>query len=327
MVFVMVVLGGVTRLTLSGLSITEWQPIMGVVPPMGAADWQAQFDLYQATPQYRIMNPGMTLPEFQSIFWWEYTHRLWGRLIGIVFLVPFIYFFIRGRIARRLAPRLAILFGLGALQGGVGWFMVMSGLEGRTSVSQYRLAAHLGLALLIYAYLLWLALDLLRPPAAAPRKRSGAYGRGLALAAWIFLVALSGSFVAGLHAGLIYNTFPLMDGRLIPHGLYPLSPWFRSAFEDVASVQFDHRMLALATFVLVLVFRLSLIKLDLGSRGRRAADLLNAMVFVQLALGIATLVLAVPIPLAACHQAGALILFSLALWTAHELRDAPSAAA
>jgi heme a synthase len=327
MVFVMVVLGGITRLTLSGLSITEWNPVMGAIPPLDAAQWQVQFDLYQATPQYRILNAGMSLAAFKSIFWWEYTHRLWGRLIGAVFLLPFLYFLVRGRIGPRLGIRLAILFGLGALQGAVGWFMVMSGLEGRISVSQYRLAAHLGLALLIYAYMLWLALDLLWPPAPAPRPmRPSAYRRACALAAWIFLVALSGSFVAGLHAGLIYNSFPLMDGSLIPHGLYPLSPWFKSAFEDVMTVQFDHRLLALATFALVLAFRLSLIKLELGTRGRRAADLLCGMVFVQVALGIATLVLVVPIPLAAAHQAGALILFSLALWTAHELRDATMAA-
>jgi cytochrome c oxidase assembly protein subunit 15 len=327
MVFVMVVLGGVTRLTLSGLSITEWQPVMGAIPPLDHATWLKEFALYKATTQYKVMNEGMTLSEFQSIFWWEYTHRLWGRLIGAAFLVPFLYFLVRGRIARRLVPRLAILFGLGALQGAVGWFMVMSGLEGRTSVSQYRLAAHLGLALLIYAYMLWLALDLLWPrEVGSSVGMRRAFRRGVALVAWIFLVAISGSFVAGLHAGLIYNTFPLMDGHWIPSGLYPLAPWFRSAFDDVMTVQFDHRLLAIATLVLVVAFRLSLATHDLAPRARLAANLLCAMVLVQLALGISTLLLVVPVALAACHQAGALLLFSLAIWTAHELSPARASA-
>jgi len=327
MVFAMVVIGGITRLTHSGLSIAEWNPIMGAVPPLSHAEWQAQFELYRTTPQYRLENAGMTLGEFRTIFWWEYVHRLWGRLIAAVFLLPFLYFLWRGRIERRLAPKLAFLFVLGALQGALGWFMVMSGLAQGTSVSQYRLAAHLAAALVIYAYMLWLALDLLFPGEGTPPGMAAARPRlaSKLLVAWIFLVAVSGAFVAGLHAGLVFNSFPLMDGRLVPAGLFPSSPWFASFFADVTTVQFDHRLLALLTLVLVILFRLSLGALDLAPRARRAADLLALMVLVQIGLGIATLLLVVPIPLAACHQAGALLLFTCAVWTAHEL-DSPAQA-
>jgi len=328
MVFAMVVIGGITRLTHSGLSIAEWRPIMGAIPPTNEAEWQAQFELYRATPQYRLENAGMTLDEFKTIFWWEYVHRLWGRLIGVVFLAPFLYFLWRRRIERSLAHKLALLFLLGALQGALGWFMVESGLESGTSVSQYRLAAHLAAALVIYGYMLWLALDLLFPrgpgPLAAPERR--ARTQSAFLLAWIFLVALSGAFMAGLHAGLIFNSFPLMDGRLIPLGLFAARPWFASFFADVTTVQFDHRVLALLTLLFVILFRLSLRGLPLAPRARRAADLLALMVLAQVGLGIATLVLVVPIPLAACHQAGALVLFSLALWTTRELGN-PSAEA
>ena len=320
MVFVMVVIGGITRLTHSGLSITEWNPIAGALPPLGDADWQAAFLHYQATPQYRLENAGMTLAEFKAIYGWDYVHRLWGRLIGVVFLVPFLYFLARGRIARPLVPRLALLFVLGGLQGGLGWFMVESGLAERTAVSQYRLAAHLAAALLIYGYMLWLALDLLAPPASATAREG--FGRARLFAAWVALVALSGAFVAGLHAGLIYNSFPLMDGRLVPAGLFGATPWYASPFEDVTTAQFDHRVLALLTVAAAVFFRLSLRGVALTPRARRAANLVVAMVLVQLGLGIATLVLVVPIPLAACHQAGALLLFSFALWTAHELKGA-----
>ena len=323
MVFVMVVVGGITRLTLSGLSITEWNPIMGAIPPLSEADWQAQFDLYKQTPQYKIMNAGMTLAAFKSIFWWEFIHRLLGRLIGAVFLAPFAYFAIRGRIGRKLVARLAILFALGGFQGALGWFMVMSGLAERTSVSQYRLAAHLAVALVIYAYMLWLALDLLgSKPGALIAEH--AFKRARWLAAWIFFVMLSGAFVAGLHAGLIYNTFPLMDGRLIPDALFDQAPLFVNFFENVTTVQFDHRVLALLTVALALVFWRSLRHIEMPPRARLAANLLLVMVALQVTLGVSTLLLAVPVPLAAAHQAGALALFSLALWTAHELRGAES---
>ena len=326
LVFAMVVIGGITRLTHSGLSITEWNPVSGALPPLDQAEWQAQFDLYKTTPQYRLENAGMTLADFKTIFWWEYVHRLMGRLIGAVFLVPFLYFLWRGRIERRLAPRLAVLFILGGLQGALGWFMVASGLVERTSVSQYRLAAHLAAALVIYAYMLWLALDLLFPREHRPRAAGAAGGAlcGHLLVGWIFLVAVSGAFVAGLHAGLVFNSFPLMGGKLVPDHLFSGTPWFSSFFEDAMTAQFVHRLLALLTVVLVILFWLSLRRLELPPRARLAADLLVLTMLVQLSLGIATLLLVVPIPLAACHQAGALLLFTLALWTAFELRGSQS---
>jgi heme a synthase len=321
LVFAMVVVGGITRLTLSGLSIVEWNPIMGVVPPLDATDWRSQFDLYRQTPQYRIANPGMTLAEFKSIFWWEYAHRLLGRAIGVVFLLPFLYFAIRGRIDRKLAWHLAAILALVALQGVLGWFMVMSGLVERISVSPYRLAAHLGVALVIYACMLWLALDHLWPERAGRGHDIAARGARW-LAAWVFLAMLSGAFVAGLHAGLVYNTFPLMDGRLAPDGLFDRSPLFVNFFENAATVQFDHRVLALATLAFVVALWFSLRRAELLPCARLAANLLLIAVLLQVTLGVATLLLVVPIPLAAAHQAGALALFSLALWLAHETRAA-----
>jgi heme a synthase len=355
LVFAMVVIGGITRLTLSGLSITEWNPIMGAIPPLDATDWQSQFDLYRQTPQYKIVNAGMTLAEFKSIFWWEYVHRLLGRAIGVVFFLPFIYFAILGRIDRRLASYLAAILALGAMQGALGWFMVMSGLIERTSVSPYRLAAHLGLALVIYACMLWLAFDHLWPvppdqgenrvppgqgenwvapkqgenwvapkqgeyPVPHGQRQNNASRGARRLAAWIFFVMLSGAFVAGLHAGLVYNTFPLMDGRLVPDGLFDRSPLLANFFENATTVQFDHRVLALATLAFVVAFWFSLKRRTLPPRARVAASLLLVAVVLQVALGIATLLFVVPIPLAAAHQAGALTLFSLALWLAHETR-------
>lgn len=327
MVFAMVVIGGITRLTHSGLSIAEWNPLMGAIPPLDEADWQAQFELYRATPQYRLENAGMTLAAFKTIFWWEYIHRLWGRLIGIVFLVPLVVFAWRGRIDRALLPRLVVLFLLGAFQGTLGWFMVESGLVERPSVSQYRLAAHLLAALVIYAYMLWLALDLLYPRAegATLRPAARAVARARWLVAWLLLMAVSGAFVAGLHAGLVFNSFPLMDGALVPAGLFGQGPWYAAPFEDVMTVQFDHRLLAVATVLLVALFRLSLGRLEGLPRARRAANLLFVMAFVQFGLGVATLLLAVPAAFAACHQAGALLLFTLALWTAHELGEGAGA--
>ncbi|HYB09356.1 MAG TPA: COX15/CtaA family protein [Alphaproteobacteria bacterium] len=326
LVFAMVVIGGITRLTLSGLSITEWNPVMGTIPPLNAADWQSQFDLYRQTPQYKILNAGMTLAEFKSIFWWEYIHRLLGRAIGIAFFLPFVYFAARGRVDRKLAWRLAAILALGAMQGALGWFMVRSGLVERTSVSPYRLAAHLALALIIYACMFWLALDHLWPKSPAqsetrtghdPRGKKAAR-RALRLVAWIFFVMLSGAFVAGLHAGLVYNTFPLMDGRLIPDGLFDRSPALANFFENATTAQFNHRILAFVSLAIIIAFWISLWRRALPPRARLAANLLLFAVVLQITLGIATLLLVVPVPLAAAHQAGALTLFTLALWLAHE---------
>jgi cytochrome c oxidase assembly protein subunit 15 len=322
LVFAMVVVGGVTRLTHSGLSITEWQPIVGTIPPLSTADWDQTFRKYQATPEYRDVNRGMTLDAFKTIFWWEYAHRLLGRLIGAAFLVPLVWFGLRGRIPPRLAPMLIGIFVLGALQGLLGWYMVQSGLVDDPRVSQLRLAAHLGLALLIFAAMLWLALSLLRPArrgadAHLPRLFRGAS----ALAALVFVMALSGGLVAGLRAGFAYNTFPLMNGHIVPPEIMLLDPWYLNFVDNMATVQFDHRAIAWALAIAVLLFWWRVRSTPAApASSRRGADLLLAMLIVQVALGVATLLLVVPLPLAVAHQAGAVLLFAAAINAAHALR-------
>jgi cytochrome c oxidase assembly protein subunit 15 len=319
MVFVMVVIGGLTRLTHSGLSIVEWRPQTGWLPPLSESAWQELFEQYQRFPEYRELNRGMTLAEFQGIFWLEFIHRVWGRLIGLAFLLPFAVFLLRGWVARPLVPKLVLLFVLGGLQGVLGWFMVMSGLVDRPDVSQYRLVAHLGAAMAIYGYLIWVALSLQagRPPA-EPLPRLSRWA--IPLTGIVFLTALSGGFVAGIDAGFAYNTFPLMDGELIPRHLFGGRPFYLSFFEDVTTVQFTHRLLATVTVACALAFSWAALRSPLPPRPRRAVRILAAVVLVQFGLGIATLVLIVPVPLAAAHQAGALVLFAAALWAAFELR-------
>ena len=315
MIFAMVVIGGITRLTESGLSIVEWQPIGGAVPPLDHADWQRLFAEYQTSPQYRQLNAGMSLDDFRAIFWWEYVHRLWGRLIGVGFLVPFLWFLATGRLERRLRVPLAAVFGLGALQGALGWWMVASGLKDVPWVSPYRLAAHLGLALAIYAVTLWIALGLVRAPRASA---SNGLVRGAgALAALVLVTMLAGSFVAGTHAGLIYNTVPWMGDGLVPSDYRnPAFGWLANTFENPAAVQFHHRVLAVATVAAVAVFWATARR---RAPRRGALDLLGAMALTQAGLGVATLLLVVPIGLAALHQAGAVTLFTLALIVAHDL--------
>ena len=325
LVFAIVVVGGVTRLTHSGLSITEWQPIVGTLPPLSDADWNTAFAKYQLTPEYLQVNKGMSLPGFQRIFWWEYFHRLLGRLVGVVFLLPFLWFMARRQIPAGYALRFAAIFALGAAQGALGWYMVKSGLTDDPRVSQFRLTAHLGLAFLIFAAMLLCALSLLSPSRADRREvhpaMSSARRGSVAVACLVFLQVLSGALVAGTHAGLAYNMFPLMNGTLVPSEILSLTPWWRNLFYNLATVQFDHRLLALllAIAVPILWWRVVAVQ-DSQSRARVGAHLLLAMLCVQLALGIATLVFAVPLPLAALHQAGALLLFGLALNLAHALR-------
>lgn len=323
MVVVMVVLGGLTRLTDSGLSMVEWRPVTGWLPPLSHAAWEEAFAAYRAFPEYQKVNAGMTLAQFQDIYWLEYVHRLWGRLIGVAFALPLIVFIVRRWIDRALAWKLVGIFLLGGLQGAVGWFMVKSGMIDRPDVSQYRLVAHLGMALVIYGAILWVAMGLLAGPAPSTSPVSSRVAnRARALAGLVFLTMLSGGFVAGLDAGYAYNTFPLMDGELIPAEAFGLSPWWRSLFEDVATVQFMHRLLAMTTLGAVLAFRLSLRGIALPASSRRATNLLAAWVVVQFALGVATLLSFVALPLAALHQASALILFTLALWCAFALSAA-----
>jgi len=317
LVLAMVLVGGATRLTESGLSITEWKPVMGTLPPLTAKDWQEAFAKYQAIPQYSALNAGMNLDEFKTIYWWEWTHRLLGRLIGAAFLLPFLWFLWRGAIPSRLQPRLWFIFGLGAVQGAVGWWMVASGLAERTVVSQYRLATHLILACTIYAALIWTAWRLDDRRAAkfpregrvAPRIRFAAIGLFVAVLAQIYL----GALVAGLRAGHIYNTWPLIDGALIPNGtqLFFDAQLWRNFFENPLTVQFDHRVLAYVIFAGALFHAIDVGRIKSGPMHAGAFALFAAVV-LQVALGIATLLLVVPLPLALLHQAMAMLILTIA---------------
>jgi cytochrome c oxidase assembly protein subunit 15 len=323
LLFCMVVVGGVTRLTRSGLSIVEWQPIVGAIPPLNQAQWQETFDKYRNTPEYEKVNKDMTLEEFKGIFWWEYFHRLLGRLIGLVYLLPFLYFLARRRVGGPLARKLAGIFLLGGLQGGMGWYMVQSGLVDDPRVSHYRLTVHLGLAFVIFAAMFWVALDLLGPRArgdapAPERRRLRRFSLGLA--GLIFVMVLSGGLVAGIRAGYAYNTFPLMNGHLVPPEIFMIDPWYLNFFNNMATVQFDHRLIAWLLAFLVPWFWFRARRADLHPRGRLACHLLLAALAAQIALGISTLLLVVPVGLGAAHQGGAVILFAASLWAAHELR-------
>ena len=326
LVFAMVVVGGVTRLTDSGLSIVEWQPIVGTMPPLSDSDWEELLEKYRATPQYQQVNKGMTLDEFKGIFWWEYFHRLLGRAIGLVFFVPFVYFLIRKQIDRPLGWKLTGIFVLGGLQGLMGWYMVMSGLVDDVRVSQYRLTAHLGLAFIIFAALFWVATGLLSARAAENNDQAdnhvpnNLHRFSVALTFLIFIMVLSGGLVAGIRAGLAYNTFPLMNGHFIPPEIFLLEPWYRNFFENMATVQFDHRLIAWLLAILIPVFWFKAMRNQLSSSARLACHLLLVMLVIQISLGIATLLQAVPIPLAAAHQGGAVLLFTAALWVNRKLQ-------
>jgi cytochrome c oxidase assembly protein subunit 15 len=314
----MVVVGGVTRLTHSGLSMVEWQPLVGTIPPLSEADWQTVFEKYRQTPEYKLVNKGMSLGEFKGIFWWEYFHRLLGRTIGIVFLVPLVWFWLRGRIDARLGWKLAGVFVLGGLQGAMGWYMVASGLVDEPRVSHLRLTAHLGLAFLILGAMLWIAFDLLYP-------RREAHGRGLArfagaIAGLVFLQVLAGGLVAGIRAGKAYNTFPLMNGHLVPPETFLLEPWWLNFFNNMATVQLDHRLLAWLLLLLVPWLWWRVRQSEASTRARIASHLLLATLLAQFALGVWTLLAAVPVSLAAAHQGVATLVFAAALFTLHALR-------
>jgi len=317
LVFAMVVVGGVTRLTHSGLSIVEWQPIVGTIPPLNDEEWRETFKKYRQTPEFNQVNPDMSLAGFKRIFWWEYFHRLLGRLIGAAFLLPLLWFAWRRQIPQGLGWRLAGIFALGGLQGALGWYMVQSGLVDDPRVSQYRLTSHLGLALLIYGAMLWIALDLLFRRMVSP---AGSRRFAGVLVVLVFLMALSGGLVAGIRAGLAYNTFPLMDGHFVPPEIFAIAPWYLNFFSNMATVQFDHRLIAWLLAFLVPWFWLRVRREAAPPRARIGADLLLAALALQIALGIATVLNAAPLPLAAAHQAGALLVFTAALYTAHALR-------
>jgi heme a synthase len=322
-IFGMILLGGVTRLTNSGLSMVEWKPLMGAVPPLSEEAWQESFEKYKQFPEYRRVNLGMTVHEYKSIFMYEYLHRLLGRLIGVIFLLPMLYFAIRGRIKPGLTPKLLVLFFLGACQGLLGWYMVKSGLVDNPRVSQYRLTAHLGLAFAIYAYMFWLALDLLSPPgggAADPARRYG--GWALALVGVVYLMILSGGLVAGTRAGFAYSTWPLMGTTFIPPGLYAGTPAWLDAFEDITTIQFNHRMFAYLVFLLLVTFAVVVWRRTRHRKVRLALGLMVTALLLQVTLGISTLLLHVPLYLAAAHQGGAVLLLSATLFMAHSLRRA-----
>jgi heme a synthase len=318
LVFVMVVVGGATRVTESGLSIVEWKPITGVVPPLTAAQWRSEFETYQAIPQYRLMNLAMSLDEFKTIYWWEWAHRLLGRFIGVAFLLPFLWFWRQGWITRPLGLRLLMIFGLGGLQGAVGWWMVASGLVERVEVSQYRLATHLLLACLIFVAVLWTALELeIRATLTVP-----AHGRRTA-AALLILALLQiyiGALLAGLRGGLIYNTWPFIDGALFPPitALFSIDPGWRNLFENVLTVQFEHRMTAYALWVGALWHAATAVRLADRAVAISAIALATG-VTVQACLGILTLVQQAPPPLALLHQAMAIVVLSLAVVNAQRL--------
>ncbi len=315
MVFIMVVLGGATRLTESGLSMVEWRPLT-LLPPLSDAGWQAEFENYQQYPEFQKVNSWMTVEDFKGIYWLEYIHRLWGRLIGVVFAVPFFWFLLTRQVQGQFAWVLAGLLVLGGAQGVLGWFMVASGLVDRPDVSQYRLAAHLALAFAVYGLLIWVALGVKSSDdQSIPAKQADVVSMRLSLLAAlaVLLVVTSGAFVAGLNAGLIYNSFPLMGGQIVPDGLYDLSPWYVNWFENVMTVQFNHRVLGilLVCFAGYIWWRIR--RADYERPVRFVADALLVMVLIQAGLGIATLLLVVPLLLALAHQAGALVVFTLAV--------------
>jgi len=328
LVFAMVLVGGATRLTESGLSITEWRPITGTLPPLADKEWQAEFEKYQAIPQYRELNRGMNLEAFKTIYWWEWTHRLVGRLIGVAFLLPFLWFLWRGAVTPRLKPQLWFIFALGALQGAVGWWMVASGLVDRVEVSQYRLATHLVLACAIYVALIWTARRLEdRPDLFAPgRIRASA----AALLVLVVLQIYLGALVAGLRAGYIYNTWPLIDGALVPDSarLFLDTPLWRNFFENTLTVQFDHRMAAYAIFVCAFLHAFDVAGAVKKGPALTGAVVLLATVTVQAGLGVWAVLATVPFAVALAHQAMALVVLTIAtVHAATVAARAPRAAA
>jgi cytochrome c oxidase assembly protein subunit 15 len=315
----MVLVGGATRLTESGLSIVEWKPVTGILPPLNQEQWTEAFDAYKTIPQYRELNAGMTLGEFKTIFWWEWSHRLLGRVIGVAFLLPFLWFLWCGVLNADLRRRLWLIFGLGALQGAVGWWMVASGLSQRIEVSQYRLATHLGLAMLIFAAIVWTLLRLADrpPPVASSRLKI----TSVILLALTLVQLYLGALLAGLRAGRVYNTWPDIDGAFIPAAarLFFEQPWWRNLFDNTLTVQFEHRMTAYALFVLAILHAIDAIRSRAGAAAVNGALWLVAAVTLQAALGILTLLYQVPVALALAHQAVAMSVLTLAVVQAERL--------
>lgn len=312
----MVIVGGLTRLTGSGLSITEWQPIMGAIPPLNDAAWIEAFEKYKLIPQYSQQNAGMTLEGFKQIFWWEWGHRFIGRFLGLLFALPFVWFAATGAIARKEWPRFVILFVLGGFQGLLGWWMVQSGLETRITVAPYRLAIHLGAAVILLGAMVWTALDYLRPP-----KFGWAPRLNLAFIGLVYLQIILGALVAGLHAGLIYNTWPDMNGRLFPEDAFYYAPWWSNFFDNPGLAQFNHRLLAYVIAGATVAVYLNAIRRGPGV-AKNTGKAVTMLVAIQIFLGIVTLLFQAPLSLSAIHQTVAALLFCTAVWHAHELRKA-----
>ena len=315
-IFGMILLGGVTRLTDSGLSMVEWRPLMGIVPPLSQQDWQALFLKYQQFPEYQKINLGMTLGEFKVIFMYEYLHRVLGRLIGLLFFIPFVYFYFTRRISPQLLPKLLLMLFLGGCQGLMGWYMVKSGLVDVPHVSQYRLTAHLGLAIVIYAFIIWTALGLINKPYRQP---SGLGRFACILSGLIFLMILSGGLVAGTRAGYAYSTWPLMGDSFIPPGLYAMTPIWLSAFEDITTIQFNHRIFAYIIAALMAGFAVVALRKNISPKARIGIYSMLFLLVVQITLGISTIIFHVPIAIAAAHQIGAVALLTATLFVSHSL--------
>ena len=331
-IFAMVIVGGATRLTQSGLSITEWNPVMGAVPPLSEAAWQAEFEKYKAIPQYAQVFPDMDLGGFKAIFYWEWAHRLLGRVIGLLFAVPLLGFWLTGRLTPALKPRLLALLALGGLQGAIGWWMVKSGLSDRVSVSQYRLAVHLLTASVTLAWAIWIA-EGLRSGRPRPETASASVIGRLRLTAALLLAGILvqlglGALVAGLHAGLVYNTWPLIDGRFVP----PLAellrdvPVWSNPFENVTTAQFDHRMLAYGLLVVAALHAVDAWRHARGSDVSRRALLVLLAILAQAGLGITALLLVVPLWAALLHQGVAMLVLGTATVHCRRIAALPVAA-
>jgi cytochrome c oxidase assembly protein subunit 15 len=310
LILAMVVVGGATRLTESGLSITEWKPIHGVIPPLNEAEWEEELEKYRQIPEYQLINKGMSLDEFKFIFWWEWGHRLLGRFIGVAFFVPMVAFWAAGRIEPWLKPKLLIGLALGGLQGFVGWWMVASGLVDRVDVSQYRLATHLTLALIIFAYLFWIARRLTPLTEPLPVEQAKLTGLSVLLLVLVFVQIFLGGLVAGLNAGLTFNTWPLMDGQLIPGGLLVMEPAWLNFFENVLTVQFQHRMTAYLLVVVALILMMTTFKVSQRKELRRAGAHVGAFVLLQAVFGVLTLIWHVPLSVALVHQGFAVVVLA-----------------
>jgi cytochrome c oxidase assembly protein subunit 15 len=317
-IFGMILLGGITRLTSSGLSMVDWKPIMGVIPPMTQTDWQEMFLKYQQFPEYQKINVGMSLEDFKPIFMYEYLHRVLGRLIGVIFIVPFLFFYFSRRIKTGLTPKLVIMLVGGGCQGLLGWYMVKSGLVDNPHVSQYRLTAHLGAAVLIYGFILWTAFGLVLTARAQPVELQRF---SIGLSALIYLMILSGGLVAGTHAGNAYSTWPLMGDSFVPAGLYAMTPAWLSAFEDITTIQFNHRMFAYLIVALVVAFAIRAFRFGIVGRLKVGIFCLIGLLGMQVTLGISTLIFYVPIPVAAAHQVGAVALLTASLFISHCLSN------